>query len=216
MAQSRHRLITKRDVLASALRIIDEEGLEGLSTRSLAASLNVSGPALYKHFAGKDEIVAGAVALALEDVRVPATDESDWREWLFHSSLLFREVLLAHPNLLPAISEHGISTVGLGRIEQAIGQMGQQGVPARTTLAIIDAIEAFAIGSALMEYRRLQLEDVVPALDDRYPRLASALKKPRLSPEEEFEVGLRALINGFGETLGTDSPRSRSRRRVRP
>jgi AcrR family transcriptional regulator len=82
VARPKEPLISKRDVVAAALEVIDTEGLEALSTRRLASILNVSGPALYHHFAGKDEIVAGAVALALDNVRLPPDSGGDWRDWL--------------------------------------------------------------------------------------------------------------------------------------
>ncbi len=102
--------------------------------------------------------------------------------------------------------------MGLGRIEQAIGQMGEQGVPPRTTLAIIDAIEAFSIGNVLSELRCRHIPEVAPDVTQRYPALAAALSEPTVSPKEQFDIGLRALIDGFADILATETPHRRSRR----
>ena len=46
----------KRAILQAALRQFSEHGLEATSVRSIAAESGFTNPALYKHFAGKDEL----------------------------------------------------------------------------------------------------------------------------------------------------------------
>jgi len=214
VARPKEPLISKREVVAAALELIDAEGLEALSTRRLASILNVSGPALYHHFAGKDEIVAGAVALALDDVRVPAASGGDWREWLFRSAQLFRNGLLAHPNLFPAIVDGPLPRIGVARIERAIRRLNEFGVPGHAALAIIDALEAFAIGSALFETAGGRIDDATPT--EEHPALTDALRHLTLTPAEQFDVGCRAMIDALAATfwLGpAASPRSTSTKR---
>lgn len=211
MARPKEPLISKRDVVAAALKLVDAEGLEALSTRRLASILNVSGPALYHHFESKDEIVAGAVALALDEVRVPAAAGGDWREWLFRSAQLFRSGLLAHPNLFPAIVGGRLPRIGVARIERAIQRLGEFGVPGHAALAIIDALEAFALGSALFEASGGRVERPVAELSDEYPGLAAALGHRTLSPAEQFDVGCRAMIDGLAASfwVAPDPPHRR-------
>ena len=206
MARPKEPLISKRDVVATALELIDAEGLEALSTRRLAAMLNVSGPALYHHFAGKDEIVAGAVALALDEVRVPAGSGGDWREWLFRNAQLFRNGLLAHPNLFPAIVDGRLSRIGIRRLERAIERLGRLGVPEHATLAIVDALEAFAIGSALFETSG---GDRGVDLGEEHPALAAALRHRGLTAAEQFDIGCRAMIDALAATFWLGPPPSR-------
>jgi TetR/AcrR family transcriptional regulator, tetracycline repressor protein len=207
VARPKEPLISKRDVFAAALELIDTDGLEGLSTRRLASMLNVSGPALYHHFAGKDEIVAGAVALALDDVRVPAASGGDWREWLFRSAQLFRKRLLGHPNLFPAIVDGRLPRIGVDRIERAIQRLSEYGVPGHATLAIVDALEAFAIGSALFEISGGRLDDTEGS--DEHPALTDALRHSTLSPVEQFDIGCRAMIDALAATFWLGPPTER-------
>jgi TetR/AcrR family transcriptional regulator, tetracycline repressor protein len=197
VARPKEPLISKRDVVAAALKLIDAEGLDALSTRRLASTLNVSGPALYHHFASKDEIVAGAVALALDEVRVPAEAGGDWREWLFRNAQVFRSALLAHPNLFPAIVGGRLPRIGVARIERALQRLGEFGVPGQAALAIIDALEAFALGSALFEASGGRVEQSVAELSAEHPALAAALGDRTLSPAEQFDVGCRAVIDAL-------------------
>ena len=202
MARPKEPLIAKREVVAAALRVIDEEGLDALSTRRLASMLNVSGPALYHHFANKDEIVAGAVALALDNVRVPSATGDDWRKWLFRSARLFRQGLLSHPNLFPALVDRRLPRIGLNRLERAIGRLAACGVPAPAALALIDALEAFGIGSALFESSGGRAALSAAELSGTHPGVAEALRRPSLSPLRQFELGCRAIIDGYGSAFG--------------
>src|SRR4051812_12727936 len=99
MGRPKKPLISKREVLELALKIIDEEGLAALSIRRLATECEVNGASFYYHFANKDEIVRGAAALALDDLRVPRDDGSDWQEWLVRNTQMYHAALLAHPDL---------------------------------------------------------------------------------------------------------------------
>ncbi|HEX5439054.1 MAG TPA: helix-turn-helix domain-containing protein [Gemmatimonadaceae bacterium] len=46
----------KREILRAALELFSERGLAGTSIRDIAEKSGYTNPALYKHFAGKDEV----------------------------------------------------------------------------------------------------------------------------------------------------------------
>lgn len=46
----------KREILRAALRLFSERGLAATSIRDIAAESGYTNPALYRHFAGKDEL----------------------------------------------------------------------------------------------------------------------------------------------------------------
>ena len=48
---------TRREqILAEAARLFARHGFHGVSIAELGAAVGVSGPALYRHFPGKDEV----------------------------------------------------------------------------------------------------------------------------------------------------------------
>jgi TetR/AcrR family transcriptional regulator, fatty acid metabolism regulator protein len=51
----------QRQILESAMKLIAEEGLGEFTTKKLANSVNVSEPALYRHFKNKEAIVFGLI-----------------------------------------------------------------------------------------------------------------------------------------------------------
>lgn len=56
--------IRREDILDSACRCYVEGGVAGVSMRGLARDLGVTAPALYRHFASKEEVMVGVVSEA--------------------------------------------------------------------------------------------------------------------------------------------------------
>jgi len=56
--------IRREDVLDAACRCYMEDGVAGLSMRGLARELGVTAPALYRHFASKEEVMVAVVSEA--------------------------------------------------------------------------------------------------------------------------------------------------------
>ncbi len=55
----------RAEIAAAALKIVGEYGLQAATTASIADAVGISGPALYKHYAGRDEILEAAMDLLL-------------------------------------------------------------------------------------------------------------------------------------------------------
>ncbi|MFG2913560.1 TetR/AcrR family transcriptional regulator [Kitasatospora sp. NPDC048298] len=68
MARPRTPLLSRERIVAAALRLIDDDGLDALSTRRLATELSVSGPSLYNHFATKDDLLDAVVDSVIGEV----------------------------------------------------------------------------------------------------------------------------------------------------
>jgi AcrR family transcriptional regulator len=83
-------------IVKAAWRLVDRDGLDALSTRSLAAELDVKGPALYWHVRSKQHLFSLMVedALAGSIERVPP--DLPWWEWLREVGLEQRRTFLAH------------------------------------------------------------------------------------------------------------------------
>jgi AcrR family transcriptional regulator len=55
----------RAEIAAAALKIVGEYGVQGATTARIADAVGISGPALYKHYAGRDEILEAAMDLLL-------------------------------------------------------------------------------------------------------------------------------------------------------
>ena len=96
------------EILASALALIDRDGVAALSLRVLAKELGVFPTAIYWHVPSRNDLIAGAVALALEGVgaRLPG---GSWQQRLRGLLKRFRAAVQRHPKLAPVIGSELIS-----------------------------------------------------------------------------------------------------------
>src|ERR1022692_324946 len=91
------RLISRAVVLATALEIIDRDGVEGLSMRRLGQALGRDPMTLYRHAANKTALLDGVAEIVLEQLTVDTTD-IDWAGRLRIVAREFRRLALAHPH----------------------------------------------------------------------------------------------------------------------
>jgi len=66
--RERYRAQVRREVKQAALRQLSESGPAGLSVSAIGKQLGVSGPALYRYFAGRDELLTELVIDAYHDL----------------------------------------------------------------------------------------------------------------------------------------------------
>jgi AcrR family transcriptional regulator len=66
--RDRYRVQVRGEIKQAALRQLAELGPQGLSLNAIAKELGVSGPALYRYFAGRDELLAELVIDAYDDL----------------------------------------------------------------------------------------------------------------------------------------------------
>src|SRR5580658_249458 len=85
-------------VVQTALDLLNQVGMEGLTTRRLAEKLGVQSPALYWHFKNKRELLDAMAEAMLESrPHLPIPEPgTDWRNWFEESARSFRRVLLRY------------------------------------------------------------------------------------------------------------------------
>jgi AcrR family transcriptional regulator len=66
--RARLRAWTREEIKAAALRQLEEQGVDGISLNAIAKELGMTGPALYRYVASRDELLADLVVDAWEDL----------------------------------------------------------------------------------------------------------------------------------------------------
>jgi AcrR family transcriptional regulator len=94
-AGRRERLNRER-VLRAAVALADEAGIAAVSMRRLAQELGVVPMALYKHVAGKDELLDGMVDAVIAEIE-PLDPNLDWKSAIRQRILAARRAVLRHP-----------------------------------------------------------------------------------------------------------------------
>jgi TetR/AcrR family tetracycline transcriptional repressor len=180
-------------IVDAALALVDREGLEGLSTRKLAAELGIRGPSLYWHFKNKRELVDHIAARlrgqALPPPSAGAAAGFDRRNWLEAGARGLRRVALAQRDgaaILagarpPPVSEDGQRTYGA-----FLSVLEGTGLSPHDSALVLQVLGRFAIGWVLYE----QSGGMASGVDS----------------DVGFEFGLQALLDGIEKNLGAGRP----------
>lgn len=92
--------LTRDELFARALAIVDAEGLEALTMRRLAADVGVEAPSLYHHVPNKKALLDGVLVRMRSEVRLPDPMPEDVLDVMAAIYAEYRRVLAAHPNLV--------------------------------------------------------------------------------------------------------------------
>ncbi|MFF5783887.1 TetR/AcrR family transcriptional regulator [Streptomyces sp. NPDC012693] len=121
--------LDRERIVTAAMRMLDEEGLSGLSMRKLATELGVTAMSLYWYVDTKDDIIEYAIDTAYGEIDLAAVDAAGgWRERTRVLALDYRRMLVRHPWMSPCagqylnIGPHAIA-VG-GKIQEAVKDTG--------------------------------------------------------------------------------------------
>lgn len=101
--------LSRDRVLQGAVALADEQGLAAVSMRPLAERLGVVPMALYKHVAGKEDLLAGMIDAVVASYPTPATN-TGWQARLRERVLGARRVLRQHPWLRSALESATVRT----------------------------------------------------------------------------------------------------------
>ena len=69
----------QKEIIDAAICLIAQNGIEGVTTKALAATVGISEPALYRHFSNKAEIVRAMIACFDDDVENLKNTQSGWQ-----------------------------------------------------------------------------------------------------------------------------------------
>ena len=89
--------LSRDSIVAAALRVADEEGLERASFRRIAEELGVTPMALYRHVEDKDDLLDGMADRIYAELPVPEA-HGDWWAELVALARSTRRALLRHPS----------------------------------------------------------------------------------------------------------------------
>ncbi|WP_166906942.1 TetR/AcrR family transcriptional regulator [Mycobacterium sp. DL440] len=155
------RPITRSAVLASALAIIDREGVDALSMRRLGEAVGRDPMALYRHVPNKAAVLDGVVELVFEQLSLDTT-APEWAIALRKLGHDFRDLARAHPNVVPLLVTRPLATpLGmrspgiLRHLEDVLALLTGAGVAGGDALHVYRALFGFLYGHVLTELQEI-------------------------------------------------------------
>lgn len=203
--------LSRDDIVRTAIKVLDRDGLETFSMRRMAAELGTAATsALYWRIANKNDLLELAVDDVLGEALVP-TDQEDWRDQLTMLGRAAYEALWAHPWAPQLLASHA----GLGPNYQAFAErvltiLSSAGFKGSHLDAAVSAVFHYVIGAAVTDaawtatVRRSGLTEAqwTTSAGDQLgvgaASLAAYLSREDLAgPEARFTTGLRAILIGL-------------------
>jgi AcrR family transcriptional regulator len=92
--------ITREAIVEAALRILDAEGLDGLSMRRVADELDTGAASLYRHVGSKDGLLDLLFDQIIGEQHVPDPEPERWREQLKEVARTMRTTILRHRDVV--------------------------------------------------------------------------------------------------------------------
>ncbi|MFI9835637.1 TetR/AcrR family transcriptional regulator C-terminal domain-containing protein [Nonomuraea sp. NPDC051941] len=208
--------LNREQMLRTAIKIADAEGLEAVSMRRLAAELGAGPMSLYRHVENKDELVTQMVDEVFGEPELPAPGPDGWRaklelisraQWQLVRRHLWlpRAVSFTRPLLVPNMMAHTEWTLraldGLGLpMETCIREaLALHGLVITVALSMADEVEAEQeTGVTLDRWWLAQRNRADELLDSgRFPLLATIPEETVSDLDGLFEYGLARHLDGF-------------------
>lgn len=201
--------LSRQGIVATALAIMRDEGLEKVTMRRIAAELDTGPASLYVYVQNTEDLHAQILDALLEPLATSPPEAGTWRERL--KELLERYMLILYHR--PELARMAISTPSSGPhyltlVETVVTLLEEGGVPGRDAAWAVDLLLLQATATAAehtaWEASPRAAEDfstlsaAITTADDRiYPRLAR-LGGEILSghPIDRFRWALDVLISG--------------------
>jgi AcrR family transcriptional regulator len=204
---------TTDEIAAAALEIVDTAGVSALSMRSLAAALGTGAMTVYNYVADKEGLEELVVAAVVADVRVPDPTD-DWQHDVYAIADAMWQGIRAHPAAIPLVlTRRTASATGFASADALIAALGRAGMDERDRLAAFHAVLGFVVGAAQAELAGpLTRGDTARETAARIGSVAGAAYTNveelsevamRMSVEEDFDRGLRMLLDGIASRGGS-------------
>ena len=174
-------------VVRAALELLNEAGLDGLTTRRLADALGVQGPALYWHFKNKQELIDEMSRTLLAESYGPLRPDQDWSQWLLEGARRLRQTMLSYRDSARLIAGYR-PTGPHGRVdpEAFFGPLKDAGFAWPDAAWAAITMAQFTFGFTMDEQAAL----------NRDPKLEG-----RLDPNQGFEFGIATILAGLRARL---------------
>jgi AcrR family transcriptional regulator len=116
----RNPQISREAVLAAALRLADEQGLEAVTMHAVAKALHVTPMALYRHVDDKNALLDGLVELLLTEYPSAGATDIPWDERLIALATGIRDTARRHPAAFPLLLTRPAVTPAARTVRDAV------------------------------------------------------------------------------------------------
>jgi len=200
-------------ILAAGVGVLDEQGAEALSMRSLAQRLQSGTATLYRHFSNRSELVSTVIdhILGEVDLDAHAIAELPWQQACTLFAQHMFHALGRHGNVASLLIEYTpMGPNALANRERCLTILLDNGFPPAVAAHAYATLARYVLGFAIQlsgpaavnGQQDAELTAAFHRLDpSRYPATVTVADDLPVPLEEEFAFGLQLIVAGL-ERLG--------------
>ncbi|MFI2609515.1 TetR/AcrR family transcriptional regulator [Kitasatospora sp. NPDC018619] len=202
--------MSREEVVATARRIVDEEGVGRLTMRRLATEVGSTPMALYHHVRDKEELLVLLLDDYAERALRPTALPAEPRERVLAAATAIHEALAACPWIVEVPTGDSLmSAHSLWFVEQIVDGLLACGLSPERAVQGYRAVWYYTAGEIMVraaaarrpadDERPTHRQQVFAGLDpDRLPRLAALADRwAPLTAPDTYRDGLGALVDGL-------------------
>jgi AcrR family transcriptional regulator len=207
--------LSRERVLAAAVSLADEDGLESLTMRELGVRLGVEAMSLYTPVANKDDLLDGMVDLVVSEIDLPA-DAVAWKEAMRRRAISAQAVFSRHPWASGLIdSRESSGPARLRYFDWVVGTLRRAGFTLEMAARAFSLLDSYIYGFGRQQLNMSAGGDVkpeeateaflraIPA--DEYPYLREMVVEHAMSSgydeSADFDFGLDLILDGLQRLL---------------
>ena len=141
---------TRQLYINASLDLISEQGVENLTLRKVAKSLDVTPMAMYKHFSNKDELLSAALDEFIARSDVIPQEDLPWQQWLSYVANAMLRALSLEASWLTVLGSFQIGPEAISVSKQIIKKLVREGFTPRQAVSAYHNIILLLTGAASM------------------------------------------------------------------
>ncbi|MFB7619059.1 TetR/AcrR family transcriptional regulator [Kitasatospora sp. NPDC056181] len=213
--------LTRDALVVAALRVLERDGLAGLSMRKVAAEVGVKAASLYWHVRNKDELLDLLNDAIMADAVAPPR-EGDWRSQFLDYGRRYRRLLLDKRDAAKVVAGRLAPGPHLLRLlEEQLDRLREAGFSDADAAMTTYLLGAYVQGFVLQEQSPISADEargasrgeIAAAAGDRFRALpaeefpnivalADDLTQPAM--DARFDFGLERILDGLAALLPPD------------
>ncbi len=203
--------LSRSRILATALELVDQDGLDALTMRRLAEQLKVDPMSIYNYVNSKEVLLDGLAEALWEQVELPP-DKADWKQTLRTLATSLRGLAHAHPQAFGLLCRACLTEPALRAMDVSLVALERAGLPRPRAAEMLRTLFSYAVGYGLLE-----LSAAAPRGSTELERLVSLTRAvPREAPvhlvevarliaecdmDYQFELGLDLILAGLERSI---------------
>jgi AcrR family transcriptional regulator len=208
--------LSREAIVEAAIKVLDGQGLDGLSMRRVAEVLGTGPASLYWHVADKEQLIHLILDRVMGELELPEPDPSRWEEQIREFARSGRAMFRRHRDLgLASLGRIPMGPNLIRIVEWMLGLLRGAGIPNRPATWFADLIALVGAAQSIEDDIASTGDD--PVVDsmgdylaalpaDRFPNLAAVTQDMMVgSADDRFEFGLDLLLRGLKSYIETES-----------